>query len=93
MKLLPTEHFKRCHLGPPTLVQAQADGKLEILLSDPRHPSLQAKKMQGTAGIWELRVSRGYRLTCQIQGDLYVLRRVGTHDVLLLQSPGVPRSA
>lgn len=82
MRLLPTEHFRRCYLRLPTRIQDQVDGKLEALLSNPRHPSLQARRMQGTAGIWELRVSLGYRLTYQVQGDLYVLRRVGAHNIL-----------
>ena len=38
--------------------------------------------MQGTARIWELRVTQGYRLTFQIEGDIYLLRTVGTHDIL-----------
>lgn len=82
MRLSPTEHFRRCCLRLQAEIQDQVDGKLEVLLSNPRHPSLQAKRMKGTPGVWELRVSQGYRLTYQIDGDLYVLRRVGTHDVL-----------
>ena len=41
-----------------------------------------AKKMEEQKDIWELRVSASYRLTFQISGDTYILRRVGTHDVL-----------
>lgn len=82
MRLLPTEHFRRDYRLLQKEIQDQIDGKLGILLSSPRHPSLQVKKMQGTVDIWELRVSLGYRLTFQIRGDLYVLRRVGTHDIL-----------
>lgn len=82
MKLLPTERFRRDYLRLSEEIQDQIDGKLDLFLLSPRHPSLQVKKMQGTADIWELRVSLGYRLTFQIQGDRYILRRVGTHDIL-----------
>jgi len=32
--------------------------------------------------IWEGRITKSYRFTYQIEGDTYVLRRVGTHDIL-----------
>lgn len=52
------------------------------LLRNSHYPSLRIKKMEGIEGIWELRISDSYRLTFQISGDTYILRRVGTHDVL-----------
>ncbi|MBI3333845.1 MAG: hypothetical protein HYZ93_07135 [Candidatus Omnitrophica bacterium] len=82
MKLLLTEPFRRRYNRLPAEVQDQVDRKLTLLLSNSRHPSLQVKKMQGVSGIWELRITHGYRLTFQIQGDLYLLRNVGPHDVL-----------
>lgn len=82
MRLLPTEQFRRGYIRLPAEIQNQVDQKLQRFLSSPRHPSLQIKKMQGMKGIWELRVTQGYRVTFQIEGDLYVLRRVGSHDIL-----------
>lgn len=79
MRLLPTEQFRRHYTRLPAEIQDQVD---QTLLSNPRHPSLQVKKMQGTGGVWELRVTQGYRVTFQIEGDLYILRKVGSHDVL-----------
>jgi hypothetical protein len=38
--------------------------------------------MEGTLSIWEARVTRSYRMTLEIRGDTYILRRVGPHDVL-----------
>lgn len=82
MKLLPTQRFRRDyeHLSPE--IQRQIDDQLARLLSNPRHPSLLVKKIQGTQKIWELRITRSYRLTFQIEGDFYILRRAGPHDVL-----------
>ena len=82
MKLLFTERFRRDYLRLPSNIQDQVDQKPDLLLANSRHPSLQVKKMQGTAGIWELRVTQGYRLTFQIEKSGYLLRKVGTHDIL-----------
>ena len=82
MKLLLTERFRRDYSRLPTAIQDEVEEKLDLLLKNPRHPSLQVKKMQGTAGIWELRVTQGYRLTFQIERGSYLLRKVGSHDIL-----------
>ena len=82
MKLLLTERFRRDYGRLPSQLQDQVDQKLQILLDNPRHPSLQVKKMQGAPKIWELRVTQGYRLTFQSESGCYLLRRVGTHGVL-----------
>jgi len=52
------------------------------MLDNPKHPSLRTKKMEGYPSVWEVRITGGYRLTFRIEGDIYLLRRVGTHDIL-----------
>ena len=32
--------------------------------------------------IWEARISGGYRFTFAIEGDTYILRHIGKHDIL-----------
>ena len=64
-------------------LRAKVDRALALLLTNPRHPSLCVKKMQGRSGIWEARVDRQHRMTFRIEGDLYVLRGVGKHDETL----------
>jgi mRNA-degrading endonuclease RelE of RelBE toxin-antitoxin system len=64
-------------------IQKEFDKQLERLLSDFYHPSLNTKKMQDPRDIWEGRVTKGYRFTFQIYDDLYFLRRIGTHDLLI----------
>lgn len=32
--------------------------------------------------IWEGRITKSYRFTYHTEGDTYILRRVGTHDIL-----------
>jgi len=55
---------------------------LEYLIRNPRHPSLRVKKLKGTDK-FEIRVSKGYRLTFRFADDVLELRRVGTHDILV----------
>ena len=54
---------------------------MEYLIRNPRHPSLRIKKLRGTDK-FEIRVSKGYRLTFRYADDVLELRRVGTHDIL-----------
>ena len=64
------------------VLQKAVHKKLALLLSNPRHPSLNIKKMQDPRDIWEARISDSYRFTFQIKGDVYILRKVGAHDIL-----------
>ena len=82
MKLQPTERFAQEYEGLPQHVQRRVDKTLGLLLADPRHPSLQIKKIKGHENRWEGRVTLHYRVIFMIESDAYVLRRVGTHDLL-----------
>jgi len=62
-------------------MQTRVDKQLARLLENPRHPSLRLKKLKGTQ-IFEVRITRGYRLTLSFEEDVLVLRRVGKHDLL-----------
>jgi len=82
MKLLFTKPFIRAYRDLPQRIQRIADKQLGLLLTNPQHPSLEIKKMQDPREIWEGRITRSYRFTFQIIGSTYVLRRIGTHDLL-----------
>jgi len=82
MRLLRTERFKKDFRRLPTEVQQRAAKSLELFVSNPRHPSLHVKKMEGVPGVWELRVSDNYRITFHRFQDGVLLRRIGTHNVL-----------
>ena len=77
-----TERFRKEFRKLPRAMQLRALEAIETFEEDRSHPSLHARKMEGTAGIWEMRVSAGYRITFQFQGEDVVLRRIGTHDIL-----------
>lgn len=82
MQLRRTNRFVKDYAALPDELRGRTEKAISILLKSPRHPSLRIKKMEGRKDIWELRVSDSYRLTFQISGDTYILRKVGTHEVL-----------
>lgn len=82
MKLLFTRIFVKNYRKLPKRIQTAADKQLEYLLSDPEHPSLNIKKMKDPREVWEGRVTDSYRFTFQIEKDQYIMRRIGTHDIL-----------
>ncbi len=82
MQISRTEKFKKSYKKLPEEIKKAAQKQFLLLLSDPSHPSLNVKKMKGLAGIWEARVTTGYRFTFQVEGEMYILRNIGTHDVL-----------
>ncbi len=82
MKLIWTPLFERDFQVLPKDIRTRTEKTLSLLLENPRHPSLRAKKMQGTEDRWEASVSMSYRITYEIAGEKLILRRVGTHDIL-----------
>lgn len=85
MKMIATDRFARSYNRLPVHIQRLADKQLTILLSNPQHPSLRFKKMKGIRGkvpLFEIRVTQGYRIVCQMHNDFYILYNIGTHDIL-----------
>ena len=82
MTLRPTLRFAADYHALPQQLPQRVDKALGRLLENARHPSLQIKKMRGYENRWEGRVTLHYRLIFTIEGDAYVLLRVGTHDLL-----------
>ena len=82
MQFYRTLRFKKQYKKLPQQIKEATKKQLGVLLSNPQHPSLNLKKMQDNREIWEIRITKSYRLTLQIQEDTYILRNVGTHDML-----------
>jgi len=82
MPLLRTERFKKDFKRLPREIQEKFPTVLERFVSNPRHPSLHVKKMEGVREVWELRVTDNYRVTFQFVQEGVLLRRIGTHNVL-----------
>jgi len=85
MEFITTRSFDRDYDNLPIKIKDRVDKQLGFLLQDFHHPSLHTKKMEGKwgeRGVFEARVSKDYRFTFRIEGDKYILRRVGKHDIL-----------
>lgn len=82
MQFYRTDSFKKNYRKLPQPIKKAAQKQLGLLLDNPDHPSLNIKKIQGTRNIWEGRITRSYRFTFHIVEDTYVLRKIGTHDIL-----------
>ena len=74
--------FQRDYRGLAPELQARVNKALTQMEQNLRYPALRAKKIQGTADIWEARVTRSCRITFHLEGDLVTLRTVGEHDIL-----------
>jgi mRNA-degrading endonuclease YafQ of YafQ-DinJ toxin-antitoxin module len=85
MELLRSDSFRRDFKQLSAEIQDRAKKQFGLLLENPFNPSLRTKKMEGKwgkMGVYEARVTRGYRFTFKIKGDTYLLRRIGPHDIL-----------
>jgi mRNA interferase RelE/StbE len=82
MNLYFTRSFEKDYSKLPEKIQNSIDKQLVLLLDNPYHPSLHSKKIKGTPNLWELRISKGYRLSYEMTDDSIIILRAGTHDML-----------
>ena len=80
LRILST--FKKDYGKLPLEIREKVDKQLTFLLSNRDHPSLKLHPLRGTKGIWEGYIDYHYRFTFEVNGEFYVLRKVGTHDVI-----------
>ena len=73
--------FKKDYKKLPFVIKDKVDKQLENLIENPGHPSLNIHPIRGTKGIWEGYIDKQYRFTFEIEGDLYILRKIGSHDI------------
>jgi mRNA interferase RelE/StbE len=81
-KIQTTRPFDEDYNALPESIKDRADKQFVLLLENPYHPSLRIKKIKGHPNIWEGRVTKNYRFTFQISREIYILRRIGSHDIL-----------
>lgn len=73
------KHFKKLNANE----KKQLMSKLELLSENPMHPSLRAKRIQGTIGLFECSVNMDIRIIWFYEGDMMIiLVDVGHHDIL-----------
>ena len=83
MKIQTTRPFDKDYASLPDSIKNQFDKKLALFLENPHHPSLKTKRVKGHPKIWEGRVTQNYRFTFQMDKELIILRRIGTHNILM----------
>ena len=74
MHVEATDTFIRLYKKLPSDIQERTDKTV--------HPSLGHKKMSGYEDLYEIRVSKNYRITYQKIDDVAYLRKIGTHNLL-----------
>ena len=82
MHIEATATFIRLYKKLPQELKEKTKKTLQLLESNPSHPSLGHKKMTGQKDIFEIRISKNYRLTYQKIENTAYLRKIGTHDLL-----------
>ncbi len=82
MNLFFSKPFIKKYRKLPKRIQEKADEQITLMIINPQHPSLGLKKMKGQGDIWEGRITDDYRFTFHIDKDIYIMRKIGTHDIL-----------
>jgi len=80
VKVVFTEQFEQAYEKLSSAEKRSVRKALALLGSNPRHPSLRVKKMEGKHHIWEARPSKRLRMTFQMVGETIIMRNVGQHD-------------
>ena len=79
MELVYSERFLEALRRCPPEIRKAFFKQSRLLLQNLRHPSLRAKKYDETKGIWQARVTRGWRFYFVIEGDAYRLHTITPH--------------
>jgi mRNA-degrading endonuclease RelE of RelBE toxin-antitoxin system len=82
-----TRRFKKQYKALPIEIRQAFKEKLTLFVADLHHPSLRVKKIQGTDNRWEGSVTMKYRFTFHFEENTIIFRAIGTHDILLRESP------
>jgi hypothetical protein len=77
MKHRTTPRFWECYGSLPTDVQELADKNFQLLQRNPRHPSLQFKKV---GNLWSARVGLVHWALAVEDGEEFLWVWIGTHD-------------
>ncbi|KJS21426.1 MAG: toxin RelE [Clostridiaceae bacterium BRH_c20a] len=63
----------------------QAAKAIELFISDPSHPSLRFKKIQGTNNFYEISVNMSIRIVVEVttkeNDQIIIFYIIGTHDL------------
>ena len=83
MDFIFTERFKKSYKKLSDEERKALQKKLDLMSTNPHHPSLRTKKVQGTDNIFECSINMAIRMTWQYDSESILLRAVGDHDAVL----------
>ena len=79
MQSRTTRKFWRLFSGLPADVQREAQRAYRLFESNPAHPGLHFKKLEGEGDIYSARIGLGYRALAVMKKDLIVWYWIGSH--------------
>lgn len=79
MNLLFSDKALRDYRGLPAMIKKAADKQFQFLLNNLMHPSLRAKKREGTPDIWQARISKDWRFYFRIDRNNYSIITIIKH--------------
>ena len=74
-----TRKFWRLFSDLPLDVQRDAKRAYRMFQSNPGHPGLQFKKLEGDEDIYSARIGLGYRALAVVEGERVVWYWIGSH--------------
>jgi len=80
-RIFYSRQFKKDYKRLPQPIKDAFKKQVKLLLTNPDHPSLDLKKMADPRNIWRCKITASHRLTLHVEGDTYVFRRIGPHDI------------
>jgi len=82
-KITFTERFQKHYKVLTKDERKRISQKLKLLAENPQHPSLRAKRIQGTDNLFEASMNMDIRIIWFYEGaNLIILLDVGHHDIL-----------
>ncbi|MDH7476226.1 MAG: hypothetical protein QHH09_02005 [Microgenomates group bacterium] len=79
MKIILTARAEKTYKKLPLNIKLKTDKKLQLLLTNIKHPSLRVKKMTGI-NRFEARIDYHYRLTFIMKNNNIYILTIGPHD-------------
>lgn len=81
-ELVYTETFKENYKRLPKQLQDRFDKKQNLLLQNPKHPSLNIHRYHGKEDVWEGYVTEKYRFTFSVTENSLIFRNIGPHSII-----------
>ena len=79
MEFRTTRKFWRLFFDLPQSVQQEAQRAFRLFQTNPAHPGLHFKKLEGEDDVYSARIGLGYRVLAVMKKDHYVWYWIGNH--------------